>query len=267
MVLARGGVDADGVLTNASLRRTLLGVTLYKDGLAPLLVFSGGISPDGLDEAAVRAALAGGLGIPPGAVLTASPVRSTRDEGAVVRRLLEPRGVRRILLVADPVDMPRTRAVFERVGFAVLPAPTASSGPSDPESRLQPVAGSRGRDARARLLPPRRPPIADPSPLPALRLIGERVRGAAQRFGTIIIDPIQRVAPPGLAPRRARAGAPRSCWARGRVRDSVGPTPPTHPTQASGSSSRPGTCPSTKIRCQIASWSRLQTSRVIPPPA
>jgi uncharacterized SAM-binding protein YcdF (DUF218 family) len=136
VVLARGGVDADGVLTNASLRRTLLGVTLYRNGLAPLLVFSGGISPDGLDEAAVRAALAGGLGIPAGAVLTASPVRSTRDEGAVVRRLLEPRGIRRILLVADPVDMPRTRAVFERVGFAVLPAPTASSGPSDPESRL-----------------------------------------------------------------------------------------------------------------------------------
>jgi uncharacterized SAM-binding protein YcdF (DUF218 family) len=136
VVLARGGVDADGVLTNASLRRTLLGVTLYKNGLAPLLVFSGGISPDGLDEAAVRAALAGGLGIPAGAVLIASPVRSTRDEGAVVRRLLEPRGIRRILLVADPVDMPRTRAVFERVGFAVLPAPTASSGPSDPESRL-----------------------------------------------------------------------------------------------------------------------------------
>jgi uncharacterized SAM-binding protein YcdF (DUF218 family) len=136
VVLARGGVDADGVLTNASLRRTLLGVTLYKNGLAPLLVFSGGISPDGLDEAAVRAALAGGLGIPAGAVLIASPVRSTRDEGAVLRRLLEPRGIRRILLVADPVDMPRTRAVFERVGFTVLPAPTASSGSSDPESRL-----------------------------------------------------------------------------------------------------------------------------------
>jgi uncharacterized SAM-binding protein YcdF (DUF218 family) len=136
VVLARGGVDADGVLTNASLRRALLGVSLYRVGLAPLLVFSGGITPDGLDEAGVRADLARGLGVPAASILTASPVRSTRDEGAVVRRLLEPRGVRRVLLVADPVDMPRTRAVFERAGFGVLPAPTASSGPSDPESRL-----------------------------------------------------------------------------------------------------------------------------------
>jgi uncharacterized SAM-binding protein YcdF (DUF218 family) len=136
VVLARGGVDADGVLTNASLRRALLGVALYQSGLAPLLVFSGGISPDGLDEAVVRADLARGLGIPAASILTASPVRTTRDEGALVRQLLAPRGVRRILLVADPVDMPRTRAVFERVGFGVLPAPTASSGSSDPESRL-----------------------------------------------------------------------------------------------------------------------------------
>jgi uncharacterized SAM-binding protein YcdF (DUF218 family) len=136
VVLARGGVDTDGVLTNASLRRALLGVTLYRNGLAPLLVFSGSITRDGIDEAAVRAELAEGLGVPPGAVLVASPVRSTREEGVVVQRLLEPRGVGRILLVADPIDMPRTRAVFERVGFTVLPAPTASSGPSDPESRL-----------------------------------------------------------------------------------------------------------------------------------
>jgi uncharacterized SAM-binding protein YcdF (DUF218 family) len=136
VVLARGGVDTDGVLSNASLRRALLGVSLYRNGLAPLLVFSGAISRDGIDEAAVRAELAGGLGVPPRALLIASPVWSTRDEGMVVRRLLEPRGVGRILLVADPIDMPRTRAVFERVGFTVLPAPTASSGPSDPESRL-----------------------------------------------------------------------------------------------------------------------------------
>jgi uncharacterized SAM-binding protein YcdF (DUF218 family) len=53
-----------------------------------------------------------------------------------MRQILAPRGIRSILLVADPVDMPRTRAVFERAGFTVLPAPTASSGSSDPESRL-----------------------------------------------------------------------------------------------------------------------------------
>lgn len=135
VVLARGGVDADGVLTNASLRRTLLGVDLYRKGLAPLLVFSGGVR-GGQDESVVRADLARGLGVPDAAILTASAARTTREEGAAMRQVLTPRGIRSILLVADPVDMPRTRAVFERAGFTVLPAPTASSGSSDPESRL-----------------------------------------------------------------------------------------------------------------------------------
>ncbi|MFZ1060394.1 MAG: hypothetical protein WAP47_14505, partial [Candidatus Rokuibacteriota bacterium] len=40
------------------------------------------------------------------------------------------------LLVVDPVDMPRAQATLERVGFVILRAPTASSGPSQPESRL-----------------------------------------------------------------------------------------------------------------------------------
>lgn len=136
VVLARGGVDTDEVLSNASLRRTLFGVTLYRKGLAPLLVFSGGDGGDGRGEAAVRAELARGWGVPPGAVLTAPPVRNTREEAVAVRRLLGARGIDRILLVADPVDMPRTRAAFERVGFSVLPAPTVASGPFDPASRL-----------------------------------------------------------------------------------------------------------------------------------
>jgi uncharacterized SAM-binding protein YcdF (DUF218 family) len=136
VVLARGGVDADGVLSNASLRRTLHGVTLYRDGLAPLFVVSGGPAPHGVGEAAARADLARGLGVPGRAILTAAPVRNTREEAAAVRHTLEPLGARRILLVADPVDMPRARAVFERVGFTVLPAPTASSGPSHPEARF-----------------------------------------------------------------------------------------------------------------------------------
>jgi uncharacterized SAM-binding protein YcdF (DUF218 family) len=39
-------------------------------------------------------------------------------------------------LVADPVDMPRSRAAFEQVGFTVLPAPTGSGGSSLPGARL-----------------------------------------------------------------------------------------------------------------------------------
>jgi uncharacterized SAM-binding protein YcdF (DUF218 family) len=131
VVLGRGGADTDGVLTNRSLRRTLHGIGLYGDGLAPLLVLSGSAA-----ETYSRARLAQGLGVPSGAILRAASTNTTKGEAEQLRRLLLPLGRRRILLVADPIDMPRTRAVMERAGFTVLPAPTAATGPSDPGSRL-----------------------------------------------------------------------------------------------------------------------------------
>ena len=131
VVLGRGGADTDGVLTNRSLRRTLYGIGLYGDGLAPVLVLSGSA-----EETHARARLAQGLGVPSGAILRVASTNTTKGEAAELRRLLLPRGSRRILLVADPIDIPRARAAMERVGFDVLPAPTAATGPSQPEARL-----------------------------------------------------------------------------------------------------------------------------------
>ena len=136
VVTARGGVDSDGVLSNASLRRTLHGIALYQRGLAPLLVFTGYQRRLGPDEAAVRADLARRFGVPAAAVLTESRARATREEARFTRALLAPRGVRRILLVTDPSDMPRTRALFARSGFDVLPAPADADRPGTPEARL-----------------------------------------------------------------------------------------------------------------------------------
>ena len=131
VVLGRGGADSDGILTNRSLRRLLRGVDLYADGLASLVVLSGSA-----DETRTRSSLARGLGVPAAAILTAAPARTTREETEEVRKLLFPLGQRRILLVADPIDMPRARALMERAGFTVRPAPTAATGPSHPEARL-----------------------------------------------------------------------------------------------------------------------------------
>jgi uncharacterized SAM-binding protein YcdF (DUF218 family) len=131
VVVARGGADADGVLTNRSLRRTLVGVELHRKGLAPVLVFSGAD-----DEIDARTRLARGLGVPAESVLAARGARTTLQEADVLAGLLVPRDMRRVLLVADPIDMPRTRLALERRGFAVHPAPTASSGPGHPEARL-----------------------------------------------------------------------------------------------------------------------------------
>ena len=107
------------------------GVGLYHDALAPLLVLSGSAG-----EARARMTLARGFGIPGTAIVTIAQARTTKEEAEELARLLLPRGQRRILLVADPIDMPRSRTLMEHSGFVVRPAPTAATGPSDPESRL-----------------------------------------------------------------------------------------------------------------------------------
>ena len=131
VVMGRGGADSDGVLTNRSLRRLLLGVDLYNGALAPVLVLSGSAP-----ETEARKALAREMGVPDKAILVSAKAQTTREEASEIRGLLLPLGRQRILLVADPIDMPRTRVLMERSGFEVRPAPTASSGPSTPESRL-----------------------------------------------------------------------------------------------------------------------------------
>lgn len=131
VVMGRGGADTDGVLTNRSMRRVIRGISLYESALAPILVLSGSA-----DETRSRMALARGLGVPETAILAAGQAHTTREEAEQLGKLLLPLGRRRILLVADPIDMPRSRALLERAGFEVRPAPTAASGPSIPESRL-----------------------------------------------------------------------------------------------------------------------------------
>ncbi len=131
VVLGRGGADSDGVLTNRSLRRLMHGIELYRERLAPLLVLSG----TG-EETGARAVLAEGLGVPATVIMQVGSVHTTREEAERIGELLLPGGRRRILLMGDPIDMPRARAVMERAGFTVLPAPTAATGPSLPEGRL-----------------------------------------------------------------------------------------------------------------------------------
>jgi uncharacterized SAM-binding protein YcdF (DUF218 family) len=74
--------------------------------------------------------------VPDKDILVSAKARTTREEAAEIRKILLPLGRHRILLVADPIDMPRSRALMERAGFVVHPVPTAASGPSNPESRL-----------------------------------------------------------------------------------------------------------------------------------
>jgi uncharacterized SAM-binding protein YcdF (DUF218 family) len=137
VVLGAGGLTAEGGLTDTSLRGAMRGITLFRQGWAALVVFSGSREGTGT-EAEARAAFARQAGIPEAAIVAAPPAYTTREEAVRIQALLRPRGIRKILLVVDGPGMRRAMKVFERVGFEVVPAPWTSEWNLDegPEARL-----------------------------------------------------------------------------------------------------------------------------------
>src|SRR5437016_4366168 len=139
IVVLGGGVQPDGALSSESLPRVMQGIRLYKASLAPLIVFSGAGFAHRPAEAEVAARLARDLGVRSEQILTETGAHTTREEAARIARRLEPRAVRRILLVTDSEHLVRAVALFERAGLEVLPAPADSVSPATegPEARLE----------------------------------------------------------------------------------------------------------------------------------
>lgn len=136
VVLAGGGMLADGELSDTSRRRAELGIDLYRGGLAPLLVLSGAIGATSESEA--RASLARKCGIPDAAILARTAGHTTHEEVAALGGLLRARNVRRVLLVTDAAHMRRAMRLLEDARFDVLPAPVrALDVPRQPGERIR----------------------------------------------------------------------------------------------------------------------------------
>lgn len=122
VVLGAGIVD-NCVPNGNALRRVLLGVRLYKQQRAPLVLFTGGI-PKGRScaVAQIMADLAYELGMPRDHVLVEADSHSTRENAEksapIVRRL----GAQRVLLVTDRLHITRAVGAFARFGFTTLHA-------------------------------------------------------------------------------------------------------------------------------------------------
>ncbi|MGC8873998.1 MAG: YdcF family protein [Chloroflexia bacterium] len=104
------------------------GIELYRQGYAPLLIFTGGAMPgDGSTEASVGRDYALKQGVPETAILVEEQSRTTYENLLGARALLFPRGARSVLLVSDPFHMARSRIIARDLGFDPHPAPTHTS--------------------------------------------------------------------------------------------------------------------------------------------
>lgn len=117
-VARRGGLRVHDALKAASLERVVCGRRLMAQGLAPLLVFSGGNADpfaDHTPEADIMAHTLRELGSKSGAVRTETASRTTYENAVETRKLLGTRT--RIALVTSALHMPRAMALFTRQGF------------------------------------------------------------------------------------------------------------------------------------------------------
>ncbi len=107
--------------------RILYGFRLYRAGLAPIIVVSGGGKDTlgrPLSEAALMARLLQDWGVPPSAIRQEEVSLDTRGNAVGCERLLKSSGAHEILLVTSAAHMRRALATFRSVGFAVGAAPT-----------------------------------------------------------------------------------------------------------------------------------------------
>jgi uncharacterized SAM-binding protein YcdF (DUF218 family) len=104
--------------------RVLEAARLWREGRAPLVIACGGSLDGTPPESSDLAALLRFLGVAPEAILEDARSRTTRENAVEARRLLDPLGAKRILLVTSAMHMPRAAALFRGEGFEVVPAPT-----------------------------------------------------------------------------------------------------------------------------------------------
>jgi uncharacterized SAM-binding protein YcdF (DUF218 family) len=123
IVVLGAGTLLDDSLTDESMRRFIRGMSLYKEGRAPLIVLLGPVLQmrPGRAEAATRAQIALEFGVPKDAVITIETALTTHQEAVLAADTLRPRNVGKILLVTESIHMRRARLLFERAGFTVLP--------------------------------------------------------------------------------------------------------------------------------------------------
>jgi uncharacterized SAM-binding protein YcdF (DUF218 family) len=105
---------------------------LYRDGIAPLIVVTGGIGRgDTTSEAIVGRRYLMAHDVPAAAVIAQPQGRTTAASMTAVADWTRDRGLRRVLLVSDPFHMFRLRLEARRTALEAYTSPTESSPISD----------------------------------------------------------------------------------------------------------------------------------------
>lgn len=106
--------------------RTQHAVDLYRAGLAPRLICTGGAKDEPASAAAVSKALAVSLGVPEQAVFLADGSANTEEDAERVAMVMAQHGWQTAIVVSHPLHLYRAKVFFERAGLTVYTSPTTT---------------------------------------------------------------------------------------------------------------------------------------------
>lgn len=107
--------------------RVIYAAKLYKDGKAPLIVAAGGRihwRGGGQPEAEDMQQLLEFIGIPKEAIIQEPNSLNTHENAVNVQKILEQKGIEKVLLVTSAMHMPRSLLIFKKQGIDAIAAPT-----------------------------------------------------------------------------------------------------------------------------------------------
>ena len=130
-IVVMGAAQYDGTPSAVFASRLDHAVRLYDEGLAPVLIVTGGWREgDRTTEAAVARAYAVARGVPDAAILSEDRGRSTLESLEAVAGILREHGMRSALFVSDRTHMLRVLRMGKDLDIAAYGSPTPTS-PSD----------------------------------------------------------------------------------------------------------------------------------------
>ncbi len=127
-IIVLGAAQYDGRPTDVFKARLDHAAALYKEGIAPLVVVTGGKQEgDRFTEAQSGANYLHGKGVPDSAILRETTGRSSWESLAASARVLDELGRKTVVLVSDPFHSLRIEAIADELGLDAVTSPTGTS--------------------------------------------------------------------------------------------------------------------------------------------
>lgn len=131
IIVLGAGLRPDSSPGPALTRRTLHAANLYHEGLAPVIICSGGLTGRNTrTEAAACEELLLGWNIPQAAIVREDESRSTEENAIYSRLLMVEAGWQTAIIVSDSYHMLRARWIFDQQNIVAFTSPVAMTGRS-----------------------------------------------------------------------------------------------------------------------------------------